>query len=512
MRSAKQEWDRLTNRRRGLERRWEKYAAFTLPRLFTSDSWNEDSDELAHDWQAVGAQAVNHVVNKLMLAMFAPSRPFVRLEIDQKWLAQQGANIPPDVIEEALSQAELQAVKRLDSIAEARARLYLALQYLVVLGNVLMVLPSKQGTPPEVYGPRRYAVRLTGAGDIKCLVTRECLRFDELDQKVQESLQASTNRYQPDTKVELFKSIERQATGGYIMTQWVDSTQLPEEFSGAWKDSDALPYRTLVWNRKDGNNYGTGLVEDYASDFAGLSTLSESIIKAAILASEFRWLVNPAGMTNVDDFEMSENGSAIPGMKDDITLVANSKAQDLAAVQAVAQEYIQRIGRGFLLGSAVVRDSERTTATEVRMQAVELETSFGGTYSTVAVGLQLPLARWLLKNTDFNLQGTKIEVTIVTGLDALSRAGDLDALRQALADLVQLGQLSQALPDLNARAVTQAIFSGYGLSSRKYMLSPEEMQAKQQAAQDQQMQASAAQAGIEAGANAGAAQATQGTE
>ena len=121
MRSAKQEWDRLTNRRRGLERRWEKYAAFTLPRLFTSDSWNEDSDELAHDWQAVGAQAVNHVVNKLMLATFAPSRPFVRLEIDQKWLAKQGANIPPDVVEEALSQAELQAVKRLDSIAEARA-------------------------------------------------------------------------------------------------------------------------------------------------------------------------------------------------------------------------------------------------------------------------------------------------------------------------------------------------------------------------------------------------------
>lgn len=500
--TPRHEWAVLTGRRKTLERRWEKYAAFTLPRLFTPENWSEDTDELSHDWQAVGAQAVNHLVNKLMLAMFAPSRPFVRLEADRQWVAEQAQDIPASVIEDALANAEMDAVKKMDGIPGTRASLYLTLQYLVVLGNALVILPKANGEPPQVYGPRKYVVRRTGQGDIKTLITREALRFDELEPEVQKHLQGTSPIYRPGHKVELFRRINRNAKGGYNLEVAVDDTVLPKEFQGSWKDAEALPYLALTWNRKDGHNYGTGLVEDYSPDFAGLSTLSESLITGAILSSEFRWLVNPAGMTAVEDFEKSENGAALPGNDGDLSLISNSKPQDLATVQSIAQEYIQRIGRGFLLGSAVVRDSERTTATEVRMQAMELETSLGGTYSSVAVALQLPVARWLLRNANIHVQGTKLSITIVTGLDALSRAGDLDALRQALGDLVQLSQITQMLPDLDARAVQQAIFAGYGLPSQKYLKTPEQMQAEQEQAQAQQVQAQATEAGIEAGAQA----------
>ena len=47
MRNASSEWTRLQGRRRGLEKRWEKYASFTLPRLYTDERWDEDTDELA---------------------------------------------------------------------------------------------------------------------------------------------------------------------------------------------------------------------------------------------------------------------------------------------------------------------------------------------------------------------------------------------------------------------------------------------------------------------------------
>ena len=121
MRNASSEWMRLAGRRRGLEKRWEKYASFTLPRLYTDERWDEDTDELAHDWQSVGAQAVNHVVNKLMLALFAPSRPFMRLEADAKWLATLPQGLDKSKIDEALSQAELEAVKAMDGIQGTRA-------------------------------------------------------------------------------------------------------------------------------------------------------------------------------------------------------------------------------------------------------------------------------------------------------------------------------------------------------------------------------------------------------
>lgn len=509
MRNASSEWHRLKGKRAGLERKWLKYAGFTLPRLFTEEHWNEDYDELAHDWQSVGAQAVNHVVNKLMLALFAPSRPFMRLQADAKWLQTLPPEFEKSAVDEALAQAELEAVKAMDSIAGTRAKLYLAVANLVTLGNVCIHLPKKKGDPPRIYNVAQYVIRRTGTGELKQAIIRECLAFDELDPKVQAAIRdnkSEGSRYQPDTKVEYYRQITRNDRGGYELRQYVDKFQLGEEFAGAWADEASLEWRFLTWNLKDGNNYGTGLVEDYAADFAGLSTLSEAQIKGAVLASEFRWLVNPAGMTKVEDFEQSENGAAIPGMEGDISLVANSKPGDLQVVGAVVQDYIQRIGRGFLLGSAVTRNAERVTAEEIRMQAQELETSFGGTYSSIAVGMQLPLSRWLLRNVNLNVAGTMIQITIVTGLDALSRSGDLDNLRAALLDLAQVGQIKQMVPELNRRAVTVAILSGHGLPTSKYLLTDEQVQAEQQAAQQAAINQETATQAVGAGVDA----ATQG--
>ena len=47
--------------------------------------------------------------------------------------------------------------------------------------------------------------------------------------------------------------------------------------------------------------------------------------------------------------------------------------------------------------------------------------------------------------SDFSLQGTQIEVTIVTGLDALSRNGDLENFRLAISDLAQIATLPETL-------------------------------------------------------------------
>ena len=508
MRSAQAEWQRLTNKRQGFERRCERYANFTLPRLFTSENWDENSDELSHDWQSVGAQAVNHVVNKLMLALFAPSRPFMRLEADPEWLATLPEGLTSSMVEEALAEAERKAVKELDTLGEARAKLYSALANLVALGNVLLELPAERGESPDVYNLRDYVVRRTGKGKVKCLIIREVMEFDELEQDVQAAVIASGNKFKPDRTVSHFRRIELNSRGGYDMTQHIDTIKLPAEFDGAWSE-ETMPYRVLVWNLKRGNHYGTGLVEDYAGDFGGLSSLSEAQIKGAILSSEYRWLVNPAGMTKVEDLENSENGAALPGQKDDVSLIANSKASDLAIVQDIGQEYIQRIGRGFLLGTAVTRDAERVTAQEIRMQAQELETSFGGTYSQIAVDMQLPIARWLLRNISMELKDTQIKLSIITGLDALSRSGDLDALRAALTDCGLVANVQNGLQRLNLGAIFQTIFAGHGLPANKYVKSDEQVAAEQQQAMQAQSQQAMTEQAVAAGVEANAQQGTR---
>lgn len=502
-------WSELENKRRTLMSRLEKYAGWTLPRLLTPDGFNPLTEDLRHDWQSVGAQSVNHVVNKMVLSLFAPSRPFMRLEADPTWKAEQIAQgLEESMIDDALATAEQRAVKELDRRGDVRAKLYVTLSNMVALGNALVYLPPKKDEAVRCFSIRTYCVRRTGAGQVKTLVTKESFLFDELEPAVQDALLAMKKHYKHDTKVDYYRLIVRNRNGGYDMTQWVDSNQLPKEYNGSWKEED-MPYRVLVWNLKDGSDYGTGLVEDYAGDFAALSALSEAQIKGAILASEFRWLVNPSGMTKPEDLEESENGAAIPGLKDDISLVTTSKGNDIAQVQAVASDYVQRIGRGFLLGSTVTRQAERVTAEEIRMQAQELETSFGGTYSRVAVDMQLPIARWLLKSIDLSLKNTKLQLAIITGLDALSRSGDLDNLRAAIQDLSGLQALGEVAQQLNINALVSTIFAGHGLSASKYVKAPQKVQEEQEARAEQERQAEINQASAEAGAKAGAEQASQ---
>lgn len=483
------EWSKLTGLRRGFIGRCEKYAGFTLPRLCTEDGYKQDNDELSHDWQSVGAQAVNHIVNKLVLALFAPSRPFFRLEAKPEWKKNAiSQGIAEADIDEALAKGEQSAIKELDRRGTVRPKLYQAISNLVVLGNTLVYLPRKKEDEMRVYGVKSYCVRRTSAGKVKTILIREKVMYDELEVKVQDYMMAQKMKCNPETQVEFFQWIERQRDGKYRMSQWVDTKRLPAEFDGYWPE-DKLPYRALTWQLSDDADYGTGLVEDYSGDFAALSTLSEAQIKGAVLSSEFRWLVNPGGVTKPEDLEESENGSALPGLEGDVTLISNSKPGDLKVVQGIGADYIQRIGRGFLLNSAVTRDAERVTAEEIRQQANELETSLGGTYSRIAVDFQGPVADWLLQAVEMDLSKTQIERTIVTGLDALSRSGDLEAMRAALGDVASIGSLPpQITGPLKLDVIYTTIFHGHGLAAGKFVKSADQQQQEQQQAQDQAQQ------------------------
>ncbi len=290
-------------------------------------------------------------------------------------------------------------------------------------------------------GLRYYCVKRTHDGKLHTLVIREKLCFDELDPKIQDLLRT---RYSEDDKVDHYKLIERTPEGKYTMTQWVNEFRLPKEWEGRWSE-EALPYRALTWDLADESDYGTGLVEDYGDDFEALSVLSEAVVTGAVIGTEFRWIANPNGITSVDDLRDSVNGDVIAGSAKDIGSVSPGVAEGVKMADTVSQGYVQRISRGFLLSSAVTRDAERVTAEEIRATAMELESSFGGVYSSLAPSMQNPIAHWLLATAGTAVHGTDLDVTVITGLDALSRNGDLENLRVAWGTLASLQQAPEGL-------------------------------------------------------------------
>ncbi|CDK30102.1 portal protein [Burkholderia phage AMP1] len=490
-------WTQMDGRRKALLVRCQKYAAFTLPPICTPEGYNENLEELQTDYQSVGAQGVNNLTNKLMLALFAPSRPFFRLDLPPDLLKSLAAQpqFDPTELQSILSVAESNCVKELDQMG-VRPTLYLALKHLIITGNCLLIL--KKSTL-RVLGLKKFVVKRSQSGKVIRILIREEVLFDELSEKAQEQLRMMSTRFR-EVNVKDVENVPNVAHytdivwdgKSYIETQHVDEFKLiGSEFEGKYTD-ETLPYRALTWELHDENNYGTGLVEQCAGDFAALSALSQAEVEAAILASQFRWLVNPAGQTKPEDLENSENGSALPGVQNDVIPLMTGTAQALQQIDVTNSKYVNRIGQVFLLGASVIRNAERVTAEEIRLVANELETSLGGVYSRLALDFQLPMAYWLIKEVSVDLKGTNLRPMVITGLDALSRNGDLDNLKLCLQDMAAVGGLPPQMQFvLKLDAIANAIFAGRGVDPKLYIKPPEqqkaELESQQQMALAQQV-------------------------
>lgn len=489
--TAPARWAELHAQRQSFIVRCEKYAALTLRKICLPNGYDQNNNQLNNDYQSLGAQCVNHLSNKLMLALFAPSRPFFRLDPGNKLQAQlNDAQVASDELGQALAAAEAKAVRLLDQRA-IRPKMYEAVKHIIVTGNALMILDGK----PRVLGIKNFCVKRAPDGTVLEIMVLDKVHGQTLDKDAKAALIKTGTDL--NCVVEHFRWIKRTESGDYKMEQWVKDQRLPQEFNGKWPE-DKLPYRAITWDLADSDDYGTGLVEEYANDFSALSMMSEATVQAAILAAEFRFIVNPAGQTRVDDVNNSRNGSALPGNKGDIDILTSNTGQNLQTNLALAEQYITRIGRGFLMQSAVTRNAERVTAEEIRLTAEELETALGGAYSRIAVDIQVPMAVWLMDEAGQSLRGKDLTPTIVTGLDALSRTGDRDNLVLFIGDVSSLSELP---PDLRGRMKLTPIIAAFaaarGLLSGTYLLSEAEFAKQQQVAQQQALAMQAAQAQIE---------------
>lgn len=493
-RNARGEFELLDGARGTMIDRFERLSQLTITSVMPDDDYEVETDQLTNGFTSLGAQCVTHLTNKVVSAMFAPSRPFMRLTLDPKVLAQyQQQGVEEAAITDALANAEREAMAQLEREG-CREALYEGMTHLVVVGNVLMDL---SGDTLVFVGVKDYVVRRNKKGVVTCIVIRERIRYEDLEEDAQQVYQGHGYYCDHDKEICTYKQI-KLVKGMYRESFWVEDVNLGEKYAGKYKPEN-LPYRALTWRLPIGQNYGVGRVEEYANDLATNDQLAEAMSDGAILASQFKWLANPGGITRPEDMTRSGNGDVIPGVAGDLALVFANIGQQLATVQAIGQDYQRRLGAGFLLSSAVTRDAERVTAEEIRIQAMELESSLGGVYSRLALSIQAPLADWLLKQADIKIQGTKIKPTIITGLDALSRSGDLDRMRSFLSDVTLLDQIqTPTRASLNENNIVSDMAAGNGVDKTRYVLPPQQVQANQQAQQQAELEQQAASNAVDA--------------
>ena len=489
--TARQRYDRLSSDRSQFLNSARQAADLTLPYLIRDDESTTKSNlRLPQPWQSTGAKGVVTLASKLMLALLPPQTSFFKLQVND-------INLPEDLGPQIRSELDLSFAKIertiMESISESgdRVVVHQALKHLVVAGNALIFM-SKDGL--KLYPLNRYVVDRDGNGNVIEIVTKETIS-KKLVKKFypdfkQEGVVDDTTM--PNDECIIYTHVTRD-NNRWVWHQELDGVILPRSMGKA--PIDANPWLVLRFNHVDGEVYGRGRVEEFLGDLKSLEALSQAIVEGSAAAAKVVFTVSPSSTTKPQTLAKAGNGAIIQGRPEDIGVVQVGKTADFSTAYQMIGSLTQRLNEAFLILN--VRDSERTTAEEVRMTQLELEQQLGGLFSLLTVEFLVPYL-----NRKLNIaqktgeiprlpKGGVVRPTIVAGINALGRGQDRESLAQFLTVLAQTLGPEAIGQFVNPDEVIKRLAAASGIDVLNLVKSMEEKQAEQQQqmAQQQEMMA-----------------------
>jgi hypothetical protein len=479
----------------------QRAAALTLPYLLT-DEGHTSGGPLHSPWQSVGAKGVNVLASKMMLSLFPINTTFFKLQINDEEL--QGL---PDINAEVRSEIDLSLAKMeriiMQQVSESndRVMLHSAMKHLVVSGNALVYMAKKN---LKVYPLDRYVVSRDGNGNVQEIVTKEIVDRELLPEKFQsvtperdanspgedgpkEGVASAMNKGQSDNAV--VYTIVKNVDGQHKWHQECDGMEIPgSRSSSPLKTSPWLPLR---FNVVDGESYGRGRVEEFIGDMTSLELLMKSLVEGSAAAAKVIFLVSPSATTKPQSLSRASNGAIIQGRPDDVGVVQVGKTADFKTVQEMINSLTQRLSDAFLVLS--VRQSERTTASEVQATQQELNEQLGGIYGNLTAELLTPYLHRKLsiltrsKNIPSLPKGLVLP-TVVAGLNGIGRGQDRQSLIEFMATLAQSMGPEAALQYINPEEYIKRLAAASGIQILGLVKGQEQMKQESDEAKQQQMQ------------------------
>lgn len=483
---SKERFNKLDADRSAVVDRARACSQLTIPHIVPDDGHTE-ADDLETPYQAVGARLVHNLSSKLLLALLPPNTSFFRLIPDPEvveLVKQQEEG--QEELDKNLVTLEQEMMKQTEREA-IRVPIYEAIKSLVVGGNALLY---KTETGMKNYKLTDFVVLRDFSGNPIEIITKEAVTKSTLPEDILTQL-AEDDEMADGEKVTVYtRAIFKLGT-------WYEYQEVEEVFvegsDTTYNDIKSLPLIPLRWTSINGESYGRGLVEQYLGDFRSLEALYQLLLEASSTMSRVIFGKKPGSTVDVDDLNEAENGLCILGdLENDVTTLRVDKGADLQVPLKMIQDLTTRLEQAFLVASSAARDSERTTATEIRYMAADLEKSLGGVYSILSLELQRPLAYLLLGQSKVDIKSLGIELVIITGVEALGRNAELDKIRQFNQLIQELGSPEIMLSRMDVGVYISKIANSLSLDVSDLIKSEEQITQEQQSQQQQQLLAQGA--------------------
>lgn len=489
---ARERYEKLSSHRTGFLDTAVKCSELTLPYLIRKDEGG-DRKVLKTPWQSVGSKAVVTLAAKLMLALLPPQTTFFKLQIRDEKI---GTELPVEVRSEldlSFSKMERMIMDFVNASSD-RVVVHQALKHLIVGGNALIFM-GKEGL--KHYPLNRFVVNRDGNGNVCEIVTKELVNKDLLDFELPDDPTGEHTSKTDDVEVYTYVYMDK-SSGRWIWHQECMDHIIPGSRSTAPKN--ASPWLVLRFNSVDGEDYGRGRVEEFYGDLKSLEALSQALVEGSAAMAKVVFLVSPSSTTKPASLAAAGTGAIIQGRPDDVAVVTTGgKTADFRTASEMAQQLETRLSDAFLILN--IRQSERTTAEEVRMTQMELEQQLGGLFSLLTVEFLVPyLNRIMLvlqrNNTLPKIDKNIVRPQIVAGVNALGRGQDRESLTTFITTIAQTLGPEALMQHVDSTEAIKRLAAAQGIDYLNLVKSPETMeQEADDAAADQQQQTLMEQAG-----------------
>jgi hypothetical protein len=471
-------------------------AALSVPYLLTPTGV-VNGQKLPTPWQSMGAKGVNVMASKLMLSLFPVNATFFKLQINDGKLSLDPSLSAAVKSEIDLSLSKMERVV-MQSIAESQDRVILhqAMKHLIVTGNALVYMGSKG---VKLYPLDRFVVVRDGEGNPTEVVTVESIDRQFLPEEFQTEQAKNVNDVADNTSapsVDVTVGENEVAVytwaklkdGQWRWRQEAEGKIIPDSLGKAPKNT--TPWLPLRFNVVDGEDYGRGRIEEYLGDLKSLEGLMQAMVEGSAAAAKVVFLVSPAATVKPSTLAKAGNGAIIQGRAEDVTAVQVSKQADFSSAYQMIQSLTQRLSEAFLI--LTVRQSERTTAEEIRATQQELNEQLGGIYGNLTVELVRPY----LQRKLFTLQRSKelpqlpkgiVYPTIIAGLEGIGRGQDRESLMMFLQTISQALGPEAIAQYIDPEEAVKRLAAAQGIDTFKLVKTADMRQQEQQKAQQMQM-------------------------
>jgi hypothetical protein len=460
--TAEARYKRLATDREEWIQRGREASKFTLPWLMPHEGEPQSPiARITQPWTGIGQRGVNNVASRLLLALLPPTQTFFRfIPDDMKWAEAErekvAAGVSPEkiaeqkaAIDEALGRMERAVLTSIET-SNDRPSLHFALLHLIIPGNCLLYMPLEGGL--KVFTLYRYVLRRDPMGKPLEIVVCETRAVDDLPEEARKAATHADAKSISDGGLADDKDNEnrdQKTVNVYTHIRWENGKcRWHQEIKGqkfgkkGVVDEENAPWIPLRMFKVDSSDYSPGYVEAVGmADLQTANALSRAVTEGALAAAQLRWMRRSGAKTTAQAFAEADNGAVLDGGPEDFQAARLEKSNDFVVAQRELENLRASLAPVFMLNEA--RDSERTTAEEVRMMAQQIDNGMAGAYSSLTVELVYPyISRRLYILTKANrlpkLPSDTIRPVVSVGLHAVGRGNDLDRHAQFITILRQL--------------------------------------------------------------------------